>query len=217
LAFFSVASSEKAMTALTRKPASSGPDAPENKERRQVDDLIRQLISQLARMCEPVLRSEGEYAHEEIMIDVNVDGMRYLLVRMPSPAHALVALTPREHEIVRMVAKGYPNKTIAGVLNISSWTVCTHLRRTFAKLGVASRAAMVARLLEDGRVWDQTRANDKPLARPPPSSTSTSLRPANVSVSKRPAPDDALPPAVGQRSMPRQKDRTVAAGSTGKF
>ena len=29
-----------------------------------------------------------------------------------------------------MVAKGYPNKTIAGVLNISSWTVCTHLRRT---------------------------------------------------------------------------------------
>ena len=52
-----------------------------------------------------------------------------------------------------MVAKGYPNKTIAAVLDISPWTVCTHLRRTFAKFGVGSRAAMVARLLErDGYV-----------------------------------------------------------------
>jgi DNA-binding CsgD family transcriptional regulator len=51
---------------------------------------------------------------------------------------------------VRMVAKGHPNKVIADVLNISSWTVCTHLRRIFAKLGVGSRAAMVAQLLESG-------------------------------------------------------------------
>jgi hypothetical protein len=45
-----------------------------------------------------------------------------------------------------MVAGGHPNKTIASVLNISSWTVCTYLRRIFAKLGVNSRAAMVARM-----------------------------------------------------------------------
>lgn len=43
-----------------------------------------------------------------------------------------------------MVAKGYPNKTIAAVLEISGWTVNTHLRRIFAKLGVHNRAAMVA-------------------------------------------------------------------------
>lgn len=36
------------------------------------------------------------------------------------------------------------------MLNISAWTVCTHLRRIFAKLGVGSRAAMVAELLELG-------------------------------------------------------------------
>jgi Bacterial regulatory proteins, luxR family len=35
------------------------------------------------------------------------------------------------------------------VLSISTRTVCTHVRRIFAKLGVASRAAMVARLLEN--------------------------------------------------------------------
>ena len=38
-----------------------------------------------------------------------------------------------------MVAKGYANKTIAAVLEISVNTVNTHLRRVFAKLGVTTR------------------------------------------------------------------------------
>jgi DNA-binding CsgD family transcriptional regulator len=46
---------------------------------------------------------------------------------------------------------------IADVLNISSWTVCTHLRRIFAKLGVGSRAAMVAQLLELGVLGKERR------------------------------------------------------------
>jgi hypothetical protein len=45
------------------------------------------------------------------------------------------------------VAQGHSNKIIGDVLNISSWTVCTHLRRIFAKIGVGSRAAMVAKLI----------------------------------------------------------------------
>ncbi len=57
-------------------------------------------------------------------------------------------LSPREQEIARMVMKGYPNKTIAAVLDISVWTVGTHLRRIFTKLGVVNRAAMVAQLVE---------------------------------------------------------------------
>ncbi len=48
-----------------------------------------------------------------------------------------------------MVAQGYPNKTIAAVLEISSFTVSSYLRRIFAKLGVNSRAAMVAQALEN--------------------------------------------------------------------
>jgi DNA-binding CsgD family transcriptional regulator len=53
-----------------------------------------------------------------------------------------------------MVARGYPNKTIAGVLEISCWTVGTYLRRVFAKLNVGSRAAMVTRLVEEGLMKD---------------------------------------------------------------
>jgi DNA-binding CsgD family transcriptional regulator len=86
-----------------------------------------------------------------VILDVEVDGVRCLLLRVPE---ARASLSPRETEIARMVAKGYPNKTIASVLDISSWTVASHLRRVFSKLGVSSRAAMVARLLEDGLMAD---------------------------------------------------------------
>jgi DNA-binding NarL/FixJ family response regulator len=80
-----------------------------------------------------------------------LDGMRYTLTRSrPPPDQAQVNLSPRETEIVRLVAKGLPNKAIAAVLEISSWTVATHLRRVFAKLAVGSRAEMVARVLQEG-------------------------------------------------------------------
>ena len=87
---------------------------------------------------------------ENILMDTDLDGHRYLLVRMPTMNRKITPLSPREIEIVRLVAIGHPNKVIAGVLDISAWTVCTHLRRIFAKLGVNSRAAMIAKLTEFG-------------------------------------------------------------------
>jgi DNA-binding NarL/FixJ family response regulator len=56
-------------------------------------------------------------------------------------------LTERELQIVMLVARGKVNKQIAYQLRISEYTVSTHLRRIFCKLGVSSRAAMVAQLL----------------------------------------------------------------------
>jgi DNA-binding CsgD family transcriptional regulator len=99
---------------------------------------------------------------EQVLVDTEVDGVRYLLVRMRRPEGARIQLSPREREIVRMVAKGHPNKVIADVLNISSWTVCTHLRRIFAKLGVGSRAAMVAQLLDLGVLASELRPPSAP-------------------------------------------------------
>ena len=55
-------------------------------------------------------------------------------------------LTKREAEIARLVACGKPGKTIAAELGISRWTVEAYVRRIFAKLGVASRPSMIARL-----------------------------------------------------------------------
>jgi DNA-binding CsgD family transcriptional regulator len=99
----------------------------------------------------------SESRAEEVLVDTEVDGARYLLVRMRRIERSPIRLSPREQEIVRMVAKGHPNKVIADVLNISSWTVCTHLRLIFAKLGVGSRAAMVAQLADLGIVPSEPR------------------------------------------------------------
>jgi DNA-binding NarL/FixJ family response regulator len=56
------------------------------------------------------------------------------------------SLSPRELEVARLIAGGFTNRTIGATLEISSWTVSTHTRRIFAKLGVSCRAEMVARL-----------------------------------------------------------------------
>jgi DNA-binding CsgD family transcriptional regulator len=112
-----------------------------------VDDAFRTLVGLIEKSSGSAPADSGA---ENVLVDTEVEGARYLLVRMPQPEGVRVQLSPREQEIVRMVAKGHPNKVIADVLNISAWTVCTHMRRIFAKLGVGSRAAMIARLLELG-------------------------------------------------------------------
>lgn len=58
-------------------------------------------------------------------------------------------LTPRELQIALHVARGRYNKQIAHDIQISEWTVSSHLRRIFAKLGVRTRAEMVARVLSE--------------------------------------------------------------------
>jgi DNA-binding CsgD family transcriptional regulator len=116
-----------------------------------VDALVRRLVNDLdTNGLDPMNQPAGERGLGRagwVILDVEVDGVRCLLLRVPK---SQAPLSPRELEIARMVAKGYPNKTIASVLDISSWTVASHLRRVFSKLGVSSRAAMVARLLNDG-------------------------------------------------------------------
>jgi len=64
-------------------------------------------------------------------------------------------LSPREMQIARLVARGATNRSIATTLDISSWTVSTHLRRVFAKLGVSNRAEMVNHLFAGPQPPDQ--------------------------------------------------------------
>jgi DNA-binding CsgD family transcriptional regulator len=64
--------------------------------------------------------------------------------RVPAPADT--ALTPAEHRIARLVAKGLTNKQVASRVSCSPHTVNYHLRQIFRKLGVASRVEL-ARLV----------------------------------------------------------------------
>jgi len=64
------------------------------------------------------------------------------------------------------------------VLEISTWTVATHLRRIFAKVGVSSRAAMIARLLERGKIMGAHVADSPTFAKvsATPSSSNSNSR-----------------------------------------
>lgn len=80
-----------------------------------------------------------------VLVDTTVGSVRCLLLQQQESV--TVGLSPREQQIALMVANGRTNQAIAGALEISIWTVSTHLRRIFAKLAVSSRAEMVAHLL----------------------------------------------------------------------
>jgi DNA-binding NarL/FixJ family response regulator len=53
-------------------------------------------------------------------------------------------LTPRELEVLKLVATGRTNQAIASVLIVSEKTVARHLSNIFAKLGLSSRSAATA-------------------------------------------------------------------------
>jgi DNA-binding NarL/FixJ family response regulator len=136
-------------TVLETKPTDTG----------VYETLVRQLVAHAGQpmpaSSTPTEAGNGRNAGaEDVLLDCEVDGVRYMLVRAQAHAVAddILTLSPREYEIARMIAKGYPNKVIASVLEISVWTVSTYLRRIFAKLRVTSRTAMVARMFENGKL-----------------------------------------------------------------
>lgn len=72
---------------------------------------------------------------------------RVLLEERRRPARAGGDLSPREQEVLRLVAEGLPNKLIARRLSISERTVKAHLTNIFTRIGVSDRtqAALWAR------------------------------------------------------------------------
>jgi DNA-binding NarL/FixJ family response regulator len=67
----------------------------------------------------------------------------------PRPA-GRAALSPREREVVRLVAGGATNREVAKALDVGEETVKTLLARTYAKLGVRRRAEAVAEAQRQG-------------------------------------------------------------------
>lgn len=70
-----------------------------------------------------------------------------LVGQVVSPAPEL---TQREREVVRLMADGHSNRSIADALYLAEATVKTHLVRIYRKLGVDNRAAAVAEAVRRG-------------------------------------------------------------------
>jgi two-component system, NarL family, response regulator YdfI len=80
------------------------------------------------------------------LVAIHPETVNSLLNNAPAPAPAAAAtqsLTPREVEVLRMLAEGLGNKEIAWQLGISEHTVKFHVGSIFTKLDAASRTEAV--------------------------------------------------------------------------
>lgn len=111
-------------------------------------DDLRRALRRAREWPALATRVEGDVV-EHVLYDGEVGGARYLVVRAEPRARGR-RLSPRESQIAMLVADGWPTKAIARHLGISYWTVGTYLRRVYTRFSVRSRAAMIARLLDEG-------------------------------------------------------------------
>ncbi|MGW4126270.1 LuxR C-terminal-related transcriptional regulator [Nocardia sp. NPDC004711] len=110
--------------------------------------------------CQDLVSSVRTAAHNGALIDPRLT--RRLITRLthgiePFPtAPELAALTPREHQVLILMAKASTNPEIARALGIGEQTVKTHVSNILAKLGVRDRVHAVVyahtrRIIPDGQ------------------------------------------------------------------
>ncbi len=100
-----------------------------------------------------LLRADGEVALVGTAEDADVVvSERVVAMAAPGAVAQGGALTARELEVLRLVARGLSNKEIAADLRITTHTVKYHLAAVLEKLGVRSRTEAVSLGVRKGLV-----------------------------------------------------------------
>lgn len=107
--------------------------------------------SDLRLLCKCILRvSEGQIWANTEQLDFLLD----LISEVPSlrvlNVNGSRLLTPREEQVVALVAEGLGNRQIAVELNLSEHTIKKYLFRIFEKLGVSTRVELVLYAMNNG-------------------------------------------------------------------
>lgn len=92
---------------------------------------------------------------------LNEKVMRRLSNRPATPVRPADVLSEREFDVLRLAARGLPNKEIARRLNLSIRTVHSHLANTFMKMHVGSRTEAVLLALRQGMISLQDTYDDQ--------------------------------------------------------
>ncbi len=113
-----------------------------------------------------VLREQLDTAPPDVVAEFDSlaaareSGLRADALVLPPPARAadgdesaaVEALTPREVDVLELVAEGLSNKAIAARLGISDQTVKFHVAAIAGKLGAANRTDAVRRAVRQGLI-----------------------------------------------------------------
>ena len=90
-------------------------------------------------------------ARGKTVLTENIEGGVLQQIRLRGEGKS-TELTPREHEVLKLIAKGLSAPDIGKRLYIETSTVKSHLQNTYGKLGVSERAAAVAEGMRRGLV-----------------------------------------------------------------
>jgi DNA-binding CsgD family transcriptional regulator len=118
-------------------------------DKNEIHDRIKEICADISKQPATLLPQNDS----DVIMDFVYGDVRCVLYKIDKTSGHV--LSPREFEIARLVAAGHSNKVIAGVLDISYWTVGTHLRRIFSKYNVTSRAAMVTKFHDQHQTTPQ--------------------------------------------------------------
>ena len=110
--------------------------------------VLKEMAPRLLVQCVRTVHAGGDWLEKQ-SVRLALDK---LLRREAGTREVARILTPREIEIVRMVAGGLRNKEIAAKLHVNEGTVKLHLHHIYTKLGVNSRVALTLYAQDRGLV-----------------------------------------------------------------
>jgi DNA-binding NarL/FixJ family response regulator len=120
--------------------------------------LVSRLRSHPLDRVAGLLIGADDYMVKPVDVNEFVVRARKLVARsLPADTHVASLLTPRELEILYLLADGLEQQEIAERLQISSKTVATHIERVLHKLGARSRAKAIALAYQSGLMNDRLR------------------------------------------------------------